>query len=149
MRDETIYPFPNFNGSTIKVWERIRNFIPHFILNVNTYPCLDKNQTMLVNGALDISQKWTSTKHQQLVQSGIYTGTCNIKYFYVVIYPGCLTIVHARQSRNYSIYTPVIRRKRWKYDVYPTPIHASIKNRTTGSFFTINDTIYRYISVRL
>ena len=29
VRDEIIYPFPNFNGSTIKVWERIRHFIPH------------------------------------------------------------------------------------------------------------------------
>ena len=27
MRDEIIYPFPNFNGATVEVWERISNFI--------------------------------------------------------------------------------------------------------------------------
>ena len=28
--DEIIYPFLNFNGATIDVWELISNFIPHF-----------------------------------------------------------------------------------------------------------------------
>ena len=37
--DEIIYPFPNFNGCTVKVWECISNFIPHFITDVITYPC--------------------------------------------------------------------------------------------------------------
>ena len=36
--DEITYPFPNFNGTTIEVWERISNFIPHFIRDVITYP---------------------------------------------------------------------------------------------------------------
>ena len=31
---EIIYPFPNFNGCTIEVWEWINNFIPHCILAV-------------------------------------------------------------------------------------------------------------------
>ena len=34
------YPFPNFHGATVQVWEWISNFIPHFIMNVITYPCL-------------------------------------------------------------------------------------------------------------
>ena len=28
--DEIIYPFPNFNGTAVEVWEWINNFIPHF-----------------------------------------------------------------------------------------------------------------------
>ena len=27
--DKTTYPFPNFNGCTVEVWEWINNFIPH------------------------------------------------------------------------------------------------------------------------
>ena len=39
--DEITYPFPNFNGCTVEVWERISNFIPHFTGHVITYPCCD------------------------------------------------------------------------------------------------------------
>ena len=38
--DEITYPFPNYNGSTVEVWEWISNFIPHFILDVITYRIL-------------------------------------------------------------------------------------------------------------
>ena len=37
--DEITYPFPNFNGCTVEVWEWISNFTPHFIIDVITYPC--------------------------------------------------------------------------------------------------------------
>ena len=37
--DQITYPFPNFNGSTVEVWEWINNFIPHIIIHVITYPC--------------------------------------------------------------------------------------------------------------
>ena len=30
LRDEIIYPFPNFNGCIVGVWEGITIFIPHF-----------------------------------------------------------------------------------------------------------------------
>ena len=30
MHDEITYPFPNFNGATVEVWEWISNFISHF-----------------------------------------------------------------------------------------------------------------------
>ena len=33
--DEIAYPFPNFNGCTIEVWEWINNFIPHFYNECN------------------------------------------------------------------------------------------------------------------
>ena len=39
--DEITYPFPNFNGATIEVWEGINDFIPHFLMDVITYPCWD------------------------------------------------------------------------------------------------------------
>ena len=35
--DEITYPFPNFNCSTVEVWEWISNFIPHFIIDVIIY----------------------------------------------------------------------------------------------------------------
>ena len=41
MQDVIIYPFLNFNGATVEVWKWIRNFIPHFIMVVITYPCRD------------------------------------------------------------------------------------------------------------
>ena len=39
--DEITYPFPNFNGVSVEVWEWISNFIKHFIMHVITYPCRD------------------------------------------------------------------------------------------------------------
>ena len=38
---EITYPFPNFNGCTIEVWEWINNFIPHSTGHVITFPCWD------------------------------------------------------------------------------------------------------------
>ena len=38
---EITYPFPNFNGATVKIWEGISNFLPYFIINVITYPYWD------------------------------------------------------------------------------------------------------------
>ena len=34
--DEMIYPFPNFNGCAVEVWEWINDFITHFIMDVIT-----------------------------------------------------------------------------------------------------------------
>ena len=41
MWGEIAYPFPNFNGCTVEVWEWKSNFIPNFIRFVITYPCWD------------------------------------------------------------------------------------------------------------
>ena len=38
--DEITYPFPNFNGCTVEVWEQISNFYPYFMVDVITHPCL-------------------------------------------------------------------------------------------------------------
>ena len=41
VRDGITYPSPNFNGAAVEVWELISNFIPHFMMDVITYPCWD------------------------------------------------------------------------------------------------------------
>ena len=38
VRDGITYPFPNFNGCAIEVWEWIRNFTQHFIMDVIRSP---------------------------------------------------------------------------------------------------------------
>ena len=40
---EITHPFPNFNGSTVDILEWISNFIPHFLMDVITYPCWDES----------------------------------------------------------------------------------------------------------
>ena len=40
--DEITYPFPNINDYTVEVWEWINIFIPHFMIDIITYPCWDK-----------------------------------------------------------------------------------------------------------
>ena len=35
---EINYPFQNFNDCTVEAWEWVNNFIPHFIIDVITYP---------------------------------------------------------------------------------------------------------------
>ena len=39
--DVITYPFPNFNGATVEVWEWIINFTTHFTGHVISYPCWD------------------------------------------------------------------------------------------------------------
>ena len=48
MWDEITYPFPNFNGGTVEVWEGISNFVPHLTRHVVTYPCWDKSLNMFI-----------------------------------------------------------------------------------------------------
>ena len=39
--DEITFPFPNFSGAAIEVWEWISNLILHFTGHIITYPCWD------------------------------------------------------------------------------------------------------------
>ena len=36
--NEITYPFQNFNGAVVEVWEWIDNFIPYFTWHMITYP---------------------------------------------------------------------------------------------------------------
>ena len=47
--DEVTYPFPNF--CTAEVLERIRNFIPHFLMDVTT-PCKHLNDWTTETGGI-------------------------------------------------------------------------------------------------
>ena len=40
---EIDYPFSNFNGATVEVWQWINNVIPHFTGYVITYPYKDQS----------------------------------------------------------------------------------------------------------
>ena len=39
--DGITYPFPNFSGSTVEVWEWISGFIQDIVIDVITYPWHD------------------------------------------------------------------------------------------------------------
>ena len=43
--DEITYPFPNFNGGTVEVWEWISYFVPHFLLGM-----IIRKLNMLITG---------------------------------------------------------------------------------------------------
>ena len=44
--DEIFYPSPNFNGCAIEVWKWISSYIPHFEMDIITYPCYDLSQSV-------------------------------------------------------------------------------------------------------
>ena len=45
------YPFPNFIGVTVQVWEWISNFIQHFTEHAISYPHWDSSESVLIKGA--------------------------------------------------------------------------------------------------
>ena len=55
---EITYPFPNFNGAAVEVWEWMSNFILLFLMDVITHPCSGYICTMLV--------KWATLVHTHL-----------------------------------------------------------------------------------
>ena len=50
--DEITYSFPNFHGAIVEIWEWISDFVPHFIVNVVTYPWWNYSESVLVKGAI-------------------------------------------------------------------------------------------------
>ena len=50
LQHEITYPFPNFNGRNIEVWEWISNIIHPFTWHVITYPSWNKSSSVLVKG---------------------------------------------------------------------------------------------------
>ena len=51
MLDEITYTFPNVNGTTFEVSEKISNFISHIIMAAITWPGWDQSETIWVKGA--------------------------------------------------------------------------------------------------
>ena len=69
--DEITYPFPNFNGATVEVWEWISNYIPHFMM-----------MSLLIHAAIKVSKgshrnyDMAHTQHKKLFMlHGIYCMT--------------------------------------------------------------------------
>ena len=56
-RGEITFPFTNFNGCIVEVWDWIGNFIPHFIMDVITDPGSLTNIPFSVNTQLPTSTK--------------------------------------------------------------------------------------------
>ena len=48
MRGEITYSLSNFNVATVKVWEWINHFTPHFIDNAITNPCWDLSCSIIL-----------------------------------------------------------------------------------------------------
>ena len=72
------YPFSNFNGCTVDVWEWISNFIVRFSMDANTYPCWDLSYTMLAKGAPEwkIYIVWTKLPVQERKAQSQSSGLC-------------------------------------------------------------------------
>ena len=84
--DEIIYPFPNFNGATVEISERISNFIPHFtyILEVKLI-CL-----LLFSLWYKMAGIHTSGPHSWMKS---YTNLRSLKWIYIVF---CLLFFFVR-----------------------------------------------------
>ena len=67
MWNEITFPFPNFNGATIEVWEWVSNFIPHFTGHVIDHPYWNQSQFMLVKGALGAKDQGIGAKDATLL----------------------------------------------------------------------------------
>ena len=71
MRYEITYPFPNFNGYTVEVWERISNITPHFITNAIT-SIMGLKLTMLVKMAAEnrvpVDEIYVYSKNSKVLQ---------------------------------------------------------------------------------
>ena len=52
--DDITDPLPNFNCCTGQVYDWMNDFIPHFMIDVITYPFYYYFSFMLVKGALDL-----------------------------------------------------------------------------------------------
>ena len=69
--DEITYPFPNFNGATIEVWEWISNYIPHFKMDVITHSSTLKYHRLLKSTLR--GDHGLRTAHSQLISGLLMT----------------------------------------------------------------------------
>ena len=73
LRDEITYTFPNFNGCTVEVCERISDIIPYIIIDVITSPCWRWSWSMLVKG-VPVSKQSRNLKQPYLMLIVWYHG---------------------------------------------------------------------------
>ena len=87
-KDEITYPFPNFNGCTVKVLEMVSIFIPHFIMDIDYLSRLvsklnhvSKRVLWVLHSALDISQLFTPTNWPLLNYRSVILNSKQTKVF--------------------------------------------------------------------
>ena len=57
VQDGIIYPLSQCNVCNIQIWEWIRDFTTHFIIDEITYPCLDYSWSMFVKREPEVSAR--------------------------------------------------------------------------------------------
>ena len=77
------YPFPNFNGATVEVWEWTSNLIPHSIMDVISYPCWNLILSILIKkGPFSqpghyLNQWWLGSRPQNCLMRPQWVNTSN------------------------------------------------------------------------
>ena len=97
--DEIAYPFPNFNGCTVEVWEWISNFISHFIMDLIALdlflPVINKSFNSLCIHGLVMPYRETS----ECSWLGAHVATFLYRYWYR--YHIFIPITISRYTRNH------------------------------------------------
>ena len=94
------YPFSNFNGVIVEVWEEISNFISQFTGVMCTYPSWDWNESILVNwhpGVRNITTFWNT--------HGIYCFGC---YTIVLSKTTGLAVYWPKHKKNINDMPPLL-----------------------------------------
>ena len=113
MWDEKAYPFLYINGCTVYEW--MKDFIPHFIMDVITNPFWDWSHAILVKEALGVLMIWhintpcwsrSKGRHTKLIgvkwriyDSRVPTAVQSIKGCYICIF---ITIIQPRYYASNS-----------------------------------------------
>ena len=97
MWDEVTYPFPNFNGAAVEIWEWISNITPHCIGHVITYTCCRvwKND-----------RYQTTTKHDTAGTACIVLARYSMTIFMAHQTSFCSRIFFHFDSLRYSFFGP-------------------------------------------
>ena len=83
--DEINYPFRNFNGATVDVWEWISNFTSHFIMDVITYIYITDIMAWTYNHIY--IKAWSMIKVDHRWRWGIYELLHSYQKMNITIYP--------------------------------------------------------------
>ena len=87
--------FCSMRNFTVQVWERIISFIPHFIIDVITYPCWDLSQTIRVKVASGVRLDCVEWFLSGTVK------TCNTVYVYTAF-------KIPLSSSVYMVFSPIV-----------------------------------------